>query len=252
MIQNIVLITFSFLLIIISILFFIRNKIFIYNKKKWIRRVPITLTLSMGLFIFIETVYFDHKRDAQIEHFDILKLVATKIDTSIDSKEILQVPVDLFTLKKEDSVNHLIKQTDSVSNEMATIKNYLSEQNIFSKVSPEIQDSINTTYRSLKEKQQILKTVDLSHGFVYGGKGSEEYWIQDNFENRTHPTYKIPKRGDILKCIKPIFIREGAASPAVSKKGWVNQRLKGILQQDSFITVKNVIKLPCDYIWIEF
>lgn len=243
---------FLFILSVSIIITAFKRDAFINNDKKSIKYFPVFLIVLFLLSLIVLTIYFNKKRDEEVTRFDLLKLVAIKIDTSLNSKEVLEIPSDVFTLKKEDSIRRLIKQTDSVSNEVGLIKNYLSAQNIFSKVSPEIQDSINTTYKSLKEKQQILKTVDLSHGFVYGGRGTEEYWVQDNFENRTHPTYKIPKKGDILKCIKPIFIREGAASPAVGKKGWVNQRLKGILQKDSYIKVKNIIPLPCDYIWIEF
>lgn len=225
---------------------------FIRSKNKWIKFSPLFLIGFFLLFIIGASFHFNHKRDDKLQQFDLLKLVASKIDTTLDSKEILATPSDIFTLKREDSLRHLIKQTDSVSDELLNIKDYFSMKNMFSNITPGLQDTINKTYENIQQKQKLLQKASLDHGFIYAGIANEDQWIQDNFINQTHPSYKIPQKGDVLKCIKPIFIREAEAKPSANKRGWVNQELKGILQIGRVITIKNIIHLPCDYIWIEF
>ncbi len=244
MIAYIILIIFSVLLITATILYFIKNQIFINSKSRIVRKIPFILAISMGGFIFFTTLYFNHKRDDKIGQFDLLKLQALTLDTSLNKNVILSAPVDIFSSKRIDTLK-------SLNEKLYNIKNYLSAKNIFSTVTPEIQDSVNATYACINNKKKLLERTDINHGYIYGGICGNDKWIDDNFQNLTH-TGRCPIVGDRLICIKPIFVRSGEAHKVEDKKGWVNQQLLGILQVDRKIIVKEIIKLPNDYFWIRF
>lgn len=249
MIANTILIIFSLLFIITAVVFFIKTKFFIYNENKIIRRFPLVLTIAMGVFLTISTIYFDIKRDKKVEEFNALKSEGIKIDTSMNKEEILSAPVDSFSYKRFDTFNFLVKRTDSIKNKISIIKDYLTANNIFSKVDPQIQDSVKRTYESIKEKQKMLDQTNILNGYVYGGVSNGDSWIQGNFKNVSFEN-RAPRAGDMIECISPIFIRVGPSHNTA--KGWENQRLLGTMKVGRRVIVREIVLLPNNYFWIRF
>lgn len=247
------------LLAITTLLFAFYRKRIVNNKNRIIKYFPSIVSLVIIFFTIIITLYYRIEQNQKVKEFNFLINESINIDTAINNLDKLSQPSDNYSKSKIDSILKLAGRSDSLNRIITNLRLSLISSNIFFNIKPIIKDSINLAYNSADSVQKVIKhTVKnlklnkrVNSGYVYAGKRINGVWLQNNFTKAGNFTKELPKIGDTLIVIEPIFVRIGPTKYN-EKAGWVNQELIGTLESGRKIIVLEVIRFPKEFYWLRF